>query len=157
MKDFKGLLTVEQCTSSEILVHHAVFCPPDRLDILAKAVIGDNAQHFTDFALLDQFPDLDAEGEVPGPDGLHQEQFLLLGRFAQDLRLRRVDGEGFLAEDMLACLQRKHGVLVVVGVRRGHIDDVDIGVLDELLVRAVCSAGPGDLGLNDELLRPGLG
>lgn len=156
MKDL-GLLTVEQCTSSQILVHHAVLCPPDRFDILAKAVIGDNAQHFANFALLDQFPDLDAEREVPGPDGFHQEQVLLLGRFAQDLRLRCVDGEGLLAEDMLACLQREHCVLVVVRVRRGYIDDVDIGVLDELRVRAVCGARPGDLGLSDELLRPGLG
>lgn len=44
-----------------------------------------------------------------------------------------------------------------MGVRRRDVDDVDLGVVDELLVRAIRGAGGGDLESGDEIFGLGLG
>ena len=53
------------------------------------------------------------------------------------LRLGRVQGDRLLDEDVLARLQREARVRAVPVVRRGDVDDVDLGVGDQVLVRPV--------------------
>lgn len=97
-----------------------------------------------------QLADLDAEGKVAGPDGLHQEQVLLLGLGDELLGLCGGNGQSLFAEDVLASLESEHGILEVVAVRGGDVDDVDVGVGDELGVGTVGLGGRGTLDLLDE-------
>ena len=84
--------------------------------------------------------DGDGEGEVPRPDGFHEEEVFLLGGLVEDAGLVGVDGEGFFAEDGFVGFQAEHHVLVVVRVRGCNIDDVDCWVFDQVSVGAVCGA-----------------
>ena len=97
-----------------------------------------------------QLTDLDAERKVARPHSLHQEEVLLLGLGDELLGLGRSDGKRLFAQDILASLECEHGVLEVVAVGGGNVDDVDIGVRDELSVRAVGLGGRGPLDLFDE-------
>lgn len=108
------------------------------------------AVNSTNGARGNQLPDLDAEGKVARPDSLHQEQVLLLGLGDELLGLFRGDGERLFAQDILARLEREHGVLKVVAVGSGNVDDIDVGVRDKLGVRAVGLGGRGALDLFDE-------
>ena len=58
-----------------------------------------------------------------------------------------IDGERLLAQDVFAGLQTEHHILVMVRVRSGDIDDVDVRIRNELLVRAIslCTAGRADV------------
>lgn len=82
----------------------------------------------------DQFTNLDANGEVSSPNSLHKEQVLFLGLVNKLLGLRCSDSEGLFAENVLASLEGKHGVLEVMAVRSSDVDDVNIGVGDEISV-----------------------
>lgn len=70
------------------------------------------------------------------------------------LSLRGVDGEGFFAQDGLAGLQAEHGVLVVVRVWRGDVDDVDVLVGHQVFVGAVGSGGGGAFAVLEEFSGP---
>lgn len=78
--------------------------------------------------------------------GFHEEEVLLPGFLNQEFELFGVGREGFFAEDVFAGFEAEHGVLVVVAVGRGDVDDVDVGVGGELFVGAV---GFGGLGGSD--------
>lgn len=130
---------------------------PFRLNIITEACISHDSEDLTDLTLLDKLADLNAEGEVTSPDSFHKEEILLAGNLDEDLSLSSVDGEGFLAENILASLQRESDVLVVVGVRGRDVDDIDIGVGHESLVVTVCGAGGCDSSSRDELLSLVLG
>lgn len=78
-----------------------------------------------------------AHGLVPGPDGLGDEQAPLPGEAGHLLGLGGVDGEGLLAEHMLAVGKAEHGVVVVVGVGGGDVHQVHGGVRQHLLIGAV--------------------
>ncbi len=56
---------------------------------------------------------------------------------------------------MFARLETQHGVLVVMGVRGGDVDDIDVWVFDELFVRAVSGGGRGTLAGFEELFGAG--
>lgn len=73
------------------------------------------------------------------------------GGRAEFAGLGLVDGEGFFAEDVFACEEAEHGVLEVVGVWGGDVDDVDVGVLDEFVVGAVRFGGGGALAGLEEV------
>lgn len=85
----------------------------------------------------DDVADVDGQGEVSCPNGLHQEQVLLLGLLCQLLCLRSVDGESLLAEDVLSTLKTEHGILVVVRVRCSNVDYVNVLVGNQLFIRSV--------------------
>jgi hypothetical protein len=127
--------------------------PPGLLDRIAEAIVSRDAHDLANLAGLDEVADGHADGQVAGPDGLHEEEAGCAGRVGQDAGLGGVDGEGLFAEDMLAGAQGEHDIVEVVRVRRGDVDDVDVGVCDEGLVRAVSGAGRGDAGVRDEALR----
>lgn len=130
---------------------------PFRLNIITEARISHDTEDLTDLTLLDERANLNAEGEIASPNGFHKEEILLAGNLDEDLSLSSVDGEGFLTENILACLQRESGILVVVGVRSRDVDNIDIGVGYESLVVTVCGAGGCDSSSRDELLGPFLG
>jgi hypothetical protein len=79
-----------------------MFRAPSHLDVVAETCVGYGTQHLADLASFDQVPNLHAEREVAGPDGLHKEEVLLAGGFDEDLCLGCVDGECFFAEDVFA-------------------------------------------------------
>lgn len=85
-----------------------------------------------------QLSNFDTEGKVPRPHGLHEKQVLLLCHGNELLGLRGGDGECLFAEHILTGLKCEHGVLKVVAVRSGDVNDVNVGVVDELGVGAVC-------------------
>ena len=60
-----------------------------------------------------------------------------------------VQREGLLDEHVLAGLERQQGVGGVHRMGRGDVDDVDVGIGDEVLVRAV---GAGDVEVGGERL-----
>ena len=71
------------------------------------------------------------------------------------LRRRRVDRQRLLAEHVLARLEGDTGVVEMRGVRGGDVDDVDVGVGHQRVVRRV-SAGVGvAVLLGEGLGRPG--
>lgn len=127
--------------------------PPGLLDRIAEAIVSRDAHDLANLAGLDEVADGDADGQVAGPDGLHEEEAGCAGRVGQDAGLGGVDGEGLFAEDVLAGAQGEHDIVEVVRVRRGDVDDVDVGVCDEGLVRAVSGARRGDASVRDEALR----
>ena len=105
----------------------------------------------TDCASLHQLADLDTKRKVPRPDGFHEEQVLGTGRIDQLAGLCRVDGQSLFAKDVLAGLERQHGVLEVVAVGGGDIDDLDIRVGHQLMVGAIRLRGVGRLNFAQEL------
>ena len=114
-----------------------MLCAPCVLYILAEGVVGYDAVDIAYFALLDHGADLDAEWEETRPDGFHEEELAFFGCGDQFAGLSGVGGEGFFAEDVFVGEEAEHGVLEVVGVGGGDVDDVDVGVFDELGVGAV--------------------
>ena len=82
-----------------------------------------------------------------------EADYLLLCFLDQELQLLSVDSEGFLAEHVLARFEAEHGVLVVVRVRRGDVDDVDVGIGHEFAVGAIGFCRRGSIDLLDKFLR----
>ena len=58
---------------------------------------------------------------------------------------------------MLAGFKHQHGILEVMTMRSGHIDNFNIGIIDEISVRTVCLGGGRGVDLLDEVLGPGFG
>lgn len=131
--------------------------PPSLFNRIPKAVIRQHSQHFTNRALLNQLPHLHTEREVPRPHSLHQKQILALCRFAQDLRLCRIDGKCLLTQYMLPGFKRQHHILEMMRVRRRDVHHVHIGVGHELLVGSVGGTGGRDTRVSDESGRTVLG
>lgn len=125
---------------------------PFRLNIIAEACVSHDTEDLADLTLLDELTDLNAKGEVASPDSFHKEEILLAGNLDEDLSLSSVDGEGFLAENILARLQRESDILVVAGVRGRDVDDIDVGVGHKSLVVTICGARGCDSPSRDELL-----
>nr|POE89848.1 hypothetical protein CFP56_20317 [Quercus suber] len=132
---------VEQGAAGEGRVHHAVRVVEGRLGDLADGQVGGGARHGAEAAGRDDVPDVDGQGEVARPDGLHEEEVLLPRQLDQDLELSGVGREGLLAQHVLARFEAEPHVLVVVRVRGRDVDDVDVGVLDELFIAAVGFGG----------------
>ena len=82
--------------------------------------------------------------DEPGPIG-EVERFVDLGRMA---------GVRLLAQDMLAGRQRAHRPGVVERVWQRDVDRLDVGILEQVVIRPV---GAGDPVRGGERIRPGLG
>ena len=76
------------------------------------------------------------------PHRLHEEDVVLAGQPHHLLRVAGVEGQRLLAHHVLAGLDRHPGVLEVQGVGGGDVDDLDVGVGDQVGVRRV-GAGTG--------------
>lgn len=124
---------------------------PRIFHIFAKAQIGNHPVYGPHFSILDHLSDPDTQGKEPRPHCFHQEQVLLFGRLNKLPRLRRVDCEGLFTKNMLVGKQAKHGILIVMGVRRSDVDDVDIWVFRELLIGAIGQSRRWTLACFEEL------
>lgn len=127
-------------------------CAVFLFDVVAEAVVGDDAVDGAEVAIFDESADLYAEREEAGPDGFHQEEVLCFSRLDQLLRLSCVGGKGLLAQDMLAGFETEHRVLVMVGMGRGNVDDIYVLVFDELFIRSVGGGTFWNLAFFEELL-----
>ena len=72
-------------------------------DVNPKAVIGNDSMDGTNVPILNHLADLNAEGEVAGPNCFHKEEVLRLGCLDELGCLGGIDGKRFFAEDVLAC------------------------------------------------------
>ncbi len=100
-------------------------------------MVGRDDAHLAEGAGGEDLADADHVGQVARPHRLHGEQAFLGGAVADERGLGRVEGEGLLDKHVLAVIQRQQGVVDVTGVRGRDVDDVDVGVGHELLVRTV--------------------
>ena len=92
------------------------------------------------------------EGVVLVVEGLHHDQTGIgVGHLDHGPRLVRVGREGLLAQHVLAGPQGGHRPVAVEPVRERVVDGVDVGVLDQLRVRA---QDPGNALLSSKLLGP---
>lgn len=115
------------------------------VEVEAPVVLGEgerqvrvHAGYLANGAVGRQLTDLDAQGEISGPDSLHEEQLLLASCLHELLGLLGIDCEGLLAQHMLACFKGQHGVLEVVGVWSSDVNNVDIWVSDQFRIGTVC-------------------
>ena len=108
----------------------------------AEAELGVEHAHLADGPGGQPFPHLDHPRDEARPHRLHQEQLSRARRGDHLLGLAGVEGERLFAQHRLARLQGEQGVLAVERVRTGDVDDVDVGVGDELGVRAVAPRDP---------------
>ena len=153
----KGEQTVEKSTAGEIHIHQSMLLSPCLLNLFPKSVICDHAQNLTEFTVLNQLPDLDAQWEISRPDGFHKEQVLLFCCSAENLRLLRIHCERLLAQDVLPSFQTEHCVLEVMGVRRCNVDDINVVVGDQFSIRSVGGAGRWNFAVLNELFGTALG
>lgn len=71
------------------------------------------------------------------PLGLHHEHSAATRFGDESAALISVHRERLFHQHGLIVLERQHRVVEVHGVRRGDVDDVDVGISDQRLVRAV--------------------
>ena len=125
---------VEQGTSAEVGTDDA------RLLLHHVAEAGLEEAWLADDAAVHHFLDLVREGHVAGPDGFGEEDAALVGDVEELAGFGCVGGEGFFDETGLAVVEGETGVGIVVGMGRGDVHEIDVGVLDEGFV-AVVDAG----------------
>ena len=117
-------------------------------------VVGDDAHQIADLAARKDVAHDDHVRQEAGPHRLHHEHARCPGR-VEDLRgLGCVDGERLLDQDVLAGGDGQQGVVEVLGVRGGDVDDLDVRIGDERLVAAVRA---GDAVAGGELVGAFLG
>ena len=109
--------------------------------------VGIDLQRRADAAARQHVDQRPVRREVAAPDRLHEEAAVGVGRRDHPLRLGGVEGEGLLAQDVLAGLEASDRIRLVARVRRGHVHRVDVGVLRE---RPVVVVAPGDVVLVGE-------
>lgn len=126
-------------------------------DVIPEAEIGGDARDGAEVAGLDEGADCAGKGEEARPEGFHEEEAALGGDAAQDGALRCCDCDGFLDEHVFVSMEGEQGVLEVVRVRGGNVDDVYIWIFDQLLVGAVCFCGAGGVDFGEEGLGAGGG
>ena len=101
------------------------------------AEVGLHDLQLADLAVEHPLADLDHRRDEPGPHRFHQEAVVAARGIDHLTRLGGVEREGLLAQHVFAGIERgdRHGM--VVAVRRGDVDDVDVGIGEQRLVGAV--------------------
>ena len=130
--------------------------------------IGREGIGFSDSSLFDQFPYFLRQGHVAGPYGFRNEHLMLFGQVQQVFGLTGIGGKRLLAKNRLLIQDAKSGVLIMLRVRCRYIDKVDMGILDQFLIRTVCFGelpfkcfcflfGPGSDGIAFYMFHPSQG
>ena len=148
---------VEEGPAGEIHVRHAVCGAPYLFHVHAEGVVGNDAMNGADSAAFDHSSDLDREWEEACPDCFHEEEILFFGCGDEFLGLRGVGCECLFAKDVFPGEEAEHGVLVVVGVRGGDVDNVHIGIFGQFLVGAVGGGRGGAIAAFEEVTGAGGG
>jgi len=124
---------VENASAAEQLVEKAAF----EVEIGAETEPGGDGAHLADGACADQFEDAGDLRMAPVHVGFHEED-IVFPRSLQHLDgLVVMHAHRLFAEDMLLGLRGAEGPFPVVRMRRGDVDDIDIGVGQESLIGAV--------------------
>ena len=90
-------------------------------------MVGEDGGDLADEAVLQRVGDDVVVRQEPAPHAFEQEKVLRPGEFDQVAGLGGVAGEGLLDQDRLAGFEDEPGLVVVLGVRGGDVDDVDPG------------------------------
>ena len=104
-------------------------------------MIGGDAKYVADVAGCDHCLRLAHEWIGAHPHGFHAEQPAPLGFGQHRAALRCGQREGFLDQARFAGAQRQQPVLQMLGVGGGDVDDVHLGVGQQLVVGAVGAGG----------------
>ena len=107
-----------------------------------EAEVGLHHSHVTDRALGNEFARTDHGGDVARPHRFHQEHSLLAGHADDRLSLLGVHGEGLLAQDGLALLEEQDAVVLVEGMRRRHVDGINVRIGGKGVPSIYSSASP---------------
>ena len=94
----------------------------------AEPEVGLDQEGLADATLADDLDQRAVGRKEPAPDGLHEEQPPAAGLLRHACRLPGVERERLLAQDVLAGPEEADGVRLVPRVRRGDVDDVDVGI-----------------------------
>lgn len=105
-------------------------------------VIGEHRPDLAQGSGGDDLAQADHVREVASPHRLHDEDARVGCQIAQRHGLVTVEGERLLHQHVLAVLDRERGGVAMTRMRGGDVDDVDVGVGRELLVRAVSVGMP---------------
>lgn len=82
-----------------------MFRPPSNLNIITETSISNSTEHLPNLPPFNNPPNLHTKREISRPNSLHKEEILAARSFNQNLRLSRIDREGFFAEDVFACVE----------------------------------------------------
>jgi hypothetical protein len=111
--------------------------PVHRVVLPGHAEVGLHRAHLADRAVGDQFLQGDDRRLEAGPHRLHDEDPGLAGEVDDLLRAGGGRGERLLHQQRLARPQRRERECVVLGVRSGEVQDVDVRVGQDLGVGPV--------------------
>ena len=100
------------------------------------AQVGRQHVRAADGTVEHQLADGVGEGHVACPDGFGDEHVAFLGQLQQCFGLAGVGREGLFAEHGLPVEDAQAGMLVVVGVGRGDVDQVDVRVGGQFFIRS---------------------
>lgn len=114
------------------------------LHIVAKAGLED--LWLTDDAAVHNLLDLVREGHIAGPDGFGDEDAFFASEVDEFAGFGGIGGEGFFDETGLAVLEGESGVGVVMGMGRGDVHEIDVGIVDEGFVTVVDAGAAVALG-----------
>ena len=119
--------------------------PAPRIERRVEPEIGHHRAHLADGPVPRQLAGADHRRQEPGPHGLHQHHAGGAGRGDHAFDLRRVQGQGLLAQHVLALGQAEQGVLAVEGVGGADVDGIDGRVGGQFGVAAV-GVGSAEFG-----------
>ena len=123
---------VEETATCEIEIHHAVPEVELRFWNCANAEVRGDSYDFANVVVANEFPDLSAQWEISCPYGFHEKQVLLFGSLVKDLGLCCIYCECLLAQHWLVVGEAQHGVLVVMRVWSGDINNVHIWIFHKV-------------------------
>ena len=114
------------------------------LHIVAEAGLED--LWLTDDAAVHNLLDLVREGHIAGPDGFGDEDAFFASEVDEFAGFGGIGGEGFLDEAGFAVLEGEAGVSVVMGMGRGDVHEIDVGIVDEGFVGVIDTGAAVALG-----------
>lgn len=112
----------------------------------ASGIVGEALVVACDGSLVNDFADTHHMGEKSRPHGFQRHKPPGPGNFCNLRGFSGVDVERFLYQQVLSGIQGEHRVGMMERVRGGDIDGVDVRVLDESLVAAMCRGNVEPLG-----------
>lgn len=140
---------IEDASAGELRIHQSVY----RIGWTGEVEVCFKKFRVTDGPVLKPLPGLLHGREKAGLHGFHEEYILLFRELAEGAGIDRRWGEGFFAENGLACAKGEFGDFAVKHVGKGDVDDFDFGVVDQGFVAAM---GSGEAEILGEGCRAGL-
>ena len=140
---------VEQGAAAQRRVPQPVVRIPLRATI---AQVGADAPHVADTTRGDDLAGLDDQGDEPHPHRLHAEDAEVTGLLREAFGVGERGRECLLAQHGLPRHRGPRSTIVgMLSVRRGHVDDIDVTVGEQVVDGTV---GPLDVELVGEALGP---